>query len=920
MSRRQKREDKKNDWEGIDLETIGESAAPTEGAADAENSYQNNMFVCYNEDIDDMLDELDEDWESESDEASSQGSLVLNIRLKQVEPVSYRYTPTTTDDFPEPPPNCRTPPCVRRIPAASLRRDSDSDSEPRLRDEGPPSPPPLPSVVTPSMVGPTMPAPLPGGSPTRVLVPVTDPSPIDDVELMTTIMPRSSPIVQPAMPRLMGARAPMSRPAPIRQYAERSIHKSSKLSKIKALLEKGRKGAEEVFDILVRSVKLNKNDATMRILTALEQNDEDLCDKKYREKESTASLLHVALLYQRTELCKKLIYKFPGLLKVKYTSEDYRNQTCFHIAAANDEHGQIIYFMLSCLSDVEEKRELLNTIADGSYFIEERPEAATCLSAAVWTGQVHMIRTLVEAGADLELQSVDGNTLLHYIVYLSTTGLSLQKAKACINEVYRCCDTWWIRGKKTNVDQVKGEGQRDQMRFDGFCHLLGIRNDSGMIPVALAVSMHSPLTPFLLSFEPIYKLPQVKFGAVAWATYDVTDILSYKQNPGQSSINNYDGSSVFHILAHTKRVLSKSEDNTKQTDIAELEPINSAIKMKWSVYRWIYILWCFVHAAYMVALTSVVLHLHDNQQNDSLTRPNSTTDQPTNGSTRQVLSKRNNNGLIGLFLIIPIFYIIFEFIDLVVCWMGFGVISVTKIGPKRHRNKLLAYLTNNCTITGNAPYRLLAFCFSVCMFTWYGLFIQGNTNSDIPLSLALILGWIFMLNFTRACRHVCRFSIMIQKMFFRDFLYFLTVYMFILIAFSSALHLILPPGGNVGNTVMGLLNIVTNAGETEVDAKPTQTSYAAAVLSMYAILSVILLLNMLIAMMNTSYEAVKSSSTNLWRYQQLSILLMFERRFIWWGWLCLKSQSDTKKVTLPLSNGGQHYRIFLDVTEEKIKS
>ncbi|XP_064650729.1 transient receptor potential cation channel subfamily V member 5-like [Lineus longissimus] len=812
--------------------------------------------------------------------------------------------------------------------------------EPPAPGEPPPPPPPPPPQPSPppSPLSPLPREPLPTlmGShrpPTRrrddeplfpfrtMPSPPTQPGNVGFGEDDLVGIPSSPPPNQP-MPVLMGTRAPMSAPAPISQHA-RGIHKSQKLSMIKALLEKGKKGAEEVFDILIRSVKLDKTDATMRILKALKQSKEDLCDAKYREKESTASLLHVALLYQRTYLCKMLIGQYPGLLKGKYTSDDYRNQTCFHIAAANDEYGEIIRFMLKNLPDTEVRRELLNTVADGSYFVEERPEAATCLSAAAWTGQVHMIGILVDAGADLHLRSIDGDTLLHFIIYLSTAGLNLQKAKACIQEVYTWCDVWWARYNNKTA-QSRSAGQSDQMRFDGFCHLLSLRNDSGLIPVALAVSIHSPLTPFLLSFEPIYKRPQSKFGAVAWASYDVTDILSYKPDQG-GTFKRYDCSSVFHILAHTKRVLARSDDDVKQKDIAELEPINSAIEMKWSVYRWLYILWCLIHATYMITLTTVVLDLHKNKPNESVTLSyqHPTTEAPINISTNFVVSNNDvNTALFGVFLVIPAFYVIFEVVDLLVCLLGFGVPNRSKSGLKRKNKdkRLVSYLINNCTITGNAPYRLLAFSFAFCMFTWYGMFSCGNASCDIPLSLALILGWIFMLNFTRACRHVCRFSIMIQKMFFRDFLYFITVYMFILIAFSSALHLVLSPGPSVGNTVMGLLNIVTNAGDAEGEGELTQKHYAAAVLSMYAILSVILLLNMLIAMMNTSYESVKSSKMNLWRYQQLSILLLLERRFIWWGWLCRKSQSETKRFTLPWSGGGQHQRVFLDVTEDKMKS
>jgi len=70
-------------------------------------------------------------------------------------------------------------------------------------------------------------------------------------------------------------------------------------------------------------------------------------------------------------------------------------------------------------------------------------------------------------------------------------------------------------------------------------------------------------------------------------------------------------------------------------------------------------------------------------------------------------------------------------------------------------------------------------------------------------------------------------------------------------------------------------------------------------------------MNMLIAMMNTSYETVRVTRCNLWKQQQLSIMLMLERRFFFIKYLCQKSESDTWRKEVGES---REWRCFLDVT------
>ena len=78
------------------------------------------------------------------------------------------------------------------------------------------------------------------------------------------------------------------------------------------------------------------------------------------------------------------------------------------------------------------------------------------------------------------------------------------------------------------------------------------------------------------------------------------------------------------------------------------------------------------------------------------------------------------------------------------------------------------------------------------------------------------------------------------------------------------------------------MNIITDLDEKTALTEARHPLFAQMMMIFYAIVAVILLMNMLIAMMNTSYETVRSSRCNIWKQQQLSILLLIERRFCLW--------------------------------------
>ena len=271
--------------------------------------------------------------------------------------------------------------------------------------------------------------------------------------------------------------------------------------------------------------------------------------------------------------------------------------------------------------------------------------------------------------------------------------------------------------------------------------------------------------------EKIYKIPQNRLGSIAWVTYDVTDITSFARVV-------YNKFSVLHILAHNSQHLSRhaSLDNADE-DVIEMEPVKTLLTRKWDVYRWIYIIWFITHLSYMLVFTAITT-----DANTSV-RCNFSFALFTVGEDHVAAGRQPRFSLV-VFIVLPVVYLVLELLDL----FGTRPYRIQLMTGNNYTARLVTCIKSEWTITGNGPYRVVSVGFAVFTIYWFVLYARRDCHQDEGLALSLLLGWIFLLFFTRGCRVTCRFSIMIQKMFFRDLIYFLTVYGIVLIAFSFAMN------------------------------------------------------------------------------------------------------------------------------------
>ena len=659
---------------------------------------------------------------------------------------------------------------------------------------------------------------------------------------------------------------------------------------------------------LFRAVKLNKLDVTRILCKIIQKSGLTLSCKKLREPQSSATVLHVAVLYNSVDIVNYLVrQQDTELIMAKYETEEYRNQTVLHVAVAGG-NTDLVRVLLESL-DEEHKEELVNTVADGRYFRANHPFGALCLTTAAWAGRGEIIKDLVRHGADPSLKNRRGNTLLHCLILQSAQYPKRTDYQQLLTAVWEATALWADRVNEINSTNThKRALQLEQTQIEMCRKLLAIRNDDGYTPLELGAATSSALYGHLINAEKIYKIPQNTLGSLTFVTYDVSDITSF-------AYNTYNKFSILHILAHCSNRLSHKA--AKRADLLETEPINALLLCKWSVYRFVYIGWMVIHLSYMIIFTSVTIQT--NSAPMTCTSNETCVSRIRCDLTCTAIQGEVHYGY-AAFLIVPILYLVLEGLDL----FGNQPYRLQYMSNQNYIVRLWKCMLSEWTIIGNGPYRMVMVAFCCFVLDWFVKYVRGDSEQEISLALALLLGWIFVLFFTRACRITCKLSIMIQKMFFRDLLYFLTVYGIVLIAFSFSVNAMFTYNRNsnaeitLNQVFYDMMNVVTDLDRKQTPHAARHDMFTKLLLIFYAILAVILLMNMLIAMMNTSYETVRITHCNLWRQTQLSVMLMIERRMFWWRWLCCKSERDVWRKTPTgtdlLGDEDEDVRSYLDVT------
>ncbi|XP_034026135.1 transient receptor potential cation channel subfamily V member 4 [Thalassophryne amazonica] len=199
----------------------------------------------------------------------------------------------------------------------------------------------------------------------------------------------------------------------------------------------------------------------------------------------------------------------------------------------------------------------------------------------------------------------------------------------------------------------------------------------------------------------------------------------------------------------------------------------------------------------------------------------------------------------------------------------------------------------------DGSFQLLYFIYSILVIVTAALYLSGVKAYVSVMVFALVLGWMNTLYFTRGLKLTGTYSIMIQKILFKDLFRFLLVYVLFMIGYASALVSLLttcPQSGtecdggcptypNCRDTdtfsvfLLDLFKLTIGMGELDMIHSAQYPAVFLILLVTYIILTFVLLLNMLIALMGETVGQVSKESKKIWKLQWATTILDIERSF-----------------------------------------
>ena len=361
--------------------------------------------------------------------------------------------------------------------------------------------------------------------------------------------------------------------------------------------------------------------------------------------------------------------------------------------------------------------------------------------------------------------------------------------------------------------------------------------------------------------------------------------------------------------------LVNSGEEINVNEILGVEPFQSLVYTYWTLCRRVYELLMWTHVIYMVFLTYFVTPdtnwIRNRFHHDDLEYDNSTNRGLNIPRERNWLSVK----MFSLFLIWPSMILLYEII--LACHF---IISLRKSTSNQTslRYELLGKLKVSEITSGlmRIPVGLMLFVFdnlshisSISFATscvvWYVACVYSIRLQMYLecLAIFLISGWLHTINYVKGFKDWNALANILKTILIKDLTRFIYIYIFVLISFGYAIHVLIqinttskPQLSSSTSTIyLTFYQMLSPGNVLDITETPMYwekgthkgASMLRAVYATYSILSSVVLMNMLIAMMNSTYSDVKSVRLTSWRFESLRMAVWAEKNFLLVGKLKL---------------------------------
>ncbi|XP_077311265.1 transient receptor potential cation channel subfamily V member 6-like [Lithobates pipiens] len=530
--------------------------------------------------------------------------------------------------------------------------------------------------------------------------------------------------------------------------------------------------------------------------------------------------LHLAVLHNNLESVKILLEHTPELVNQPMTSDLYKGQTALHIAVMR-QNLTIVQELIRNGANVSTPR------AVGTYF-QLKPNSfyygEHILSFAACVGNAELVRLLLQHGADAEAKDFHGNTILNI--------LALQPNKMSACQMYDL-----ILGHHR---EKFGPGLEEITNNDGLTTLKMAAVEGNTVMFRHIVQKRRQL--------------QWTFGPISCYLYDLTEIDVWG-----------DPKSVLDLVVSAKKREARR--------ILDLSPVQELVNRKWQRFGRPYF-WtmAFIYILYMIVVSLACANRPLKPRPDNITNPRDITLLIQKSLKESYLTSEDHLRLAG------------EIIGVI----GAIVLLFLKI-PDLFQMRDPKDLTQ--AVHGR-PFTLIIIALPCFVLVTLVLRLTDTDGEVVPMCILIVLGWCYVMYFARGFQMLGPFTIMIHKMIFGDLLRFCWLMIVVIFGYTTAFYIIFQTEDpdQFGWFYDYLMSIFSTF-ELFLNVINSPTNYAVNLPNIFhilyfsfAILTNLMMLNLLIAMVGDTHWRVAQERDELWRAQVAATTVRLERklpRFLW---------------------------------------
>ncbi|KAK2148326.1 hypothetical protein LSH36_502g01055 [Paralvinella palmiformis] len=634
---------------------------------------------------------------------------------------------------------------------------------------------------------------------------------------------------------------------------------------------------------LFKRAKTNESQKLVHLCNILRQSGHSLTDDRWLGDIYREPVIAVAVTNNCTEAVKVLIeFGGPDLVCKSYSTPKQGTIVSLHLAIIR-ENVEIIRCLLGALSD-DVKTALLSCPKGRNRGAKvHKPLCTPPLALAVRVGNFDVIEVLLTHDAHLlGADPTSGNTLLHCLAEIG-----VKSPRKAIDIMYRiahgeAAKLWWARNRDPKLHKDKSLAEV----------MLRSKNAAGYTPLTYAMLIHSTeYAASVLNMINVYTLPNWDVNPEYDRWFEVSEIDPVVRNGNTFSVLE------MYTYSMSDRILT----------LGELPQINKVIENKWKRYKSRFIAWFVLHVCVMIAFTVYTnvgrIHplLRTNRQNNA-NLSNQTT-MPTDATVSDHVCL-----LLEIFvLLVSVIYLVAELVDLV--HVVIRHFHCTAESLKYHLLVVLHHFDLNS---------LMMFLFSASVPVMFVLRIVDSSSLPLFQTLAAINGWSFVMFYIRALKDVGIFTAMVYRMIIRELTNITVLIMIAVIAYGTGFDALWSNDDDVQrpNEVRSLyeiyfrlIKVTVGLEEFDVLDEAIMPWLAKVIFIGFLLLSQILLLNVLIAAMNNTYNQLASMKQVIGIHVLSGTILLIER----WLPKCLWPSHGL--VQLDELDEGYWY-LGCDITEE----